>query len=157
MFSNKHVVIAMIVTPILAILAWFAVGQFTGERPHKALVGQSYSLVEKSNCRYASGACDLENEDFKLRITLAGSPAGPRLLLSASHSLEGVLFAVGEPDSESAPTMMRSADDDGREWHLSLGRMPGPRERIRLVARAAGSSWYAEASTLFMEGGVMQP
>ena len=69
MFKNKHVIIALIVTPILAALAWIGVGQLMGEKPHAARPGQSYPLVEKSNCRYESGACDLENEDFLLRLT----------------------------------------------------------------------------------------
>ena len=68
MFKNKHVVIAMLVAPVLAIMAWFAVDYFVGERPHAATPGSAYTLVAKSNCRYASGQCDLENADFKLRI-----------------------------------------------------------------------------------------
>ena len=29
MFTNKHVIIAMIVAPILSVLAWFAVGSLS--------------------------------------------------------------------------------------------------------------------------------
>jgi NADH:ubiquinone oxidoreductase subunit 3 (subunit A) len=61
MFKNWHVIIAMIVAPILAVLAWFAVDYFVAERPHAAKEGAAYSLIAKSNCRYDSGQCDLEN------------------------------------------------------------------------------------------------
>ena len=76
-FTNKHVVIAMIVAPVLAVLAWFATGQLSGEKPQPAEQGKSYPLVEKSNCRYPSGACDLENENFKLRLTVEESTLAP--------------------------------------------------------------------------------
>jgi hypothetical protein len=152
MFTNKHVVIAMIVAPVLALLAWFAVGQLLGDNPQKALAGQSYPLVEKSNCRYASGTCDLENAEFRLRLSLEQLPTGLNLLLTSSHALQGVLLAVGEPDSESVPTMMRTSDGQGLHWRLAIARVPASDERIKLIARAGGSSYFAEASTLFMAG-----
>lgn len=151
MFSNKHVIIAMIVAPILAILAWFAVGQLTGEQPGAAQPGQSYPLVEKSNCRYESGACDLENEDFRLRLTLQDGVAGPEFLLTASHALEGVVLGVADPGAQSQPTPMRASDGQGLEWRMALAETPGAQQRIRLVARAAGSSYFAEASTTFLQ------
>ena len=153
MFKNKHVIIAMIVAPILSILAWVAVGQFTGEQPKPAEPGASYPLVEKSNCRYNSGACDLENEDFRLRLTLLQGVTGPEFILSSSHALEGAVLAVGSDQSEPAPAAMRATDGQGLEWRIALAKVPGPQERIRLVARAAGSSYFADASTLFLQPG----
>ena len=151
MFTNKHVIIAMIVAPILAILAWIAVGQLVGEQPQVAQPGQSYPLVEKSNCRYESGACDLENEDFKLRLTLQEGASGPEFVLTASHALEGVVLGVADADTPSQPAAMRASDGRGLEWRIALAGKPGAEQRIRLVARAAGSSYFAEASTTFLQ------
>lgn len=151
MFTNKHVIIAMIVAPILAILAWFAVGEFTGEQPHVAKQGESYPLVEKSNCRYHSGACDLENGDFKLRLSLQEGPTGPEFLLSASHPLEGVVLAVDTSEAQPQPAAMRASDGQGLEWRIALGTMPAADERVKLVARAAGSSYFADAATTFLQ------
>ena len=138
MFTNKHVIIAMIVAPVLAILAWFAVGYLGGEKPHLAVPGATYPLVEKSNCRYESGACDLENEDFQLRLTYLEAVTGPELVLSASHPLEGVVLAIVEPGVEDQPDMMRASDGRGLEWRMALAGRPAPAQRIRLVARAGG-------------------
>lgn len=149
--TNKHVIIAMLVAPVLAVLAWMAVGQFAGEQPHKAQPGRDYPLVEQSNCRYASGACDLGNEDFRIRLVLDTS-AEPVLVLSASHPLDGVLLSVGSAEQNLPPEKMRAADGQGLEWRVLLGRVPSAQERIRLVATAAGSAYFAEASTLFMGG-----
>ena len=151
MFKNKHVVIAMIVAPILSILAWIAVGQFTGEKPHAARPGQSYPLVEKSNCRYASGACDLENEDFRLRLTLTEGLAGPELTLSASHALEGAFAVVVDPQQDLPPRPLRALDDEQQMWVLPLAAHPGADQRIRIVAQAGGSSWFGEVATAFLQ------
>ena len=151
MFTNKHVIIAMIVAPILGVLGWIAVGQIAGEKPSAAQPGQSYPLVEKSNCRYESGACDLENEDFRLRLTLEQGPRGPAMLLSASHSLEGAILGIGAAGGEIAPGAMRAVDGQGLMWRRELGGVPAAGERIRLVARAEGSSYFAEASTIFLQ------
>jgi hypothetical protein len=148
--TNKHVVIAMIVAPILAVMAWFAAGQFAGETPQAAVPGQSYPLVEKSNCRYPSGACDVENEGLRLRLT-AGEAGGNELLLTSSHPLDGVVLGLGSADEETEPAAMRAADGQRLEWRLQLGAAPLPVQRIRLVALAAGSSYFADVGTTFLQ------
>ena len=150
MFTNKHVIIAMIVAPILSILAWVAVGSFTGEQAAPARAGQSYPLVAKSNCRYPSGACDLENEDLRLRLS-AATEGGSELNLSSSHPLDRVVLGVGEAEEETQPVMMRPVDGQGLEWRLELGTSPRFDQRIRLVAMAGGSSYFADAATAFLE------
>jgi hypothetical protein len=55
-WSNKHVVIAALMAPVLALIANFRIGAMLGEDPQPAEAGQSYPLLEKPNCRYASGA-----------------------------------------------------------------------------------------------------
>ena len=151
MFTNKHVVVALIVAPILAILAWVGVGQLTGEKPHVALPGQSYPLVEKSNCRYESGACDLQNEDFKLRLTLEETAGGTEMVLSASHPLQGAVLGIGGAEDDGQPATMRATDGRGIEWRLAVAGKPGPQQRIRLVARAGESSYFGDAATTFLQ------
>jgi hypothetical protein len=153
MFTNKHVIIAMIVAPVLAILAWIAVGQLAGERSHSARPGQSYPLVEKSNCRYESGTCDLENEDFKLRLTFEQAAGDGEFILSASHPLRGVLLGIGAEGEAGQPATMRASDGQGLEWRLAVGGRPGPGQRVHLVARAGDSSYFGEAATTFLQPG----
>lgn len=153
MFTNKHVIVAMIVAPVLSILAWFSIGEFIGEKPQVAQPGQSYPLVEKSNCRYESGLCELENEDFRLKLFYQDNEAGKQLVLRSSHTLEGVVISVGIPEGKEQPDSMRSTDEQGMEWRLALGSRPTPEERMRLVAKAAGSTYFGEAGTLFLQPG----
>lgn len=151
MFRNKHVIIAMLVTPLLAILTWFAVGALVGEKAEPARSGQSYPLVEKSSCRYARRVCELANGDLLITLTLRSDESvGLGLKLRSSHALDRVQMAVAAADTEPAPRSMLSEGDAGLDWYLPLAEMPGEERRIRLVATRAGSTFFADASTTFL-------
>jgi hypothetical protein len=150
MFTNRHVVIALIVAPALSIAGWWAAGEFAGEQPQPARPGQSYPLLEKSNCRYSSGACDLENADLKLSLLYAEGAAGNALLVHSSHRLDGILVSLGPPDEEAQPAPMVAVDDTGRQWRLVLAGLPDAQDRIRLVASASGSAYFGDAGTAFL-------
>ena len=66
--KNKHTVMAMIITPMLAVIAYFATDHLVSEPPQEARPGQSYKLAAKSNCRYQSGICTLKNGDVEVRL-----------------------------------------------------------------------------------------
>lgn len=152
-FTNKHVISAMLVAPILAILGWYAVGEFIGEKPKAAARGASYPLLEMSNCRYDSGRCGLENEDFKLELVLNSGSTGTELRIESAHALDGVMVEVSAPHRDAAePRAMRASDDSGQRWILALPSAPGADEHIRLVAGRDGSSWFGEATTRFSLG-----
>ena len=130
-------------------LAWVVVGQLATESPEPAQVGQSYPLLEKSNCRYASGVCDLENVDFRASMTYREDAQGGYLQLHASHALSGALISVGPVAAESAPQAMVA--DSATRWTLRLAARPDSTARIRLVLKAAGSTYFVEASTAFLQ------
>ena len=44
--KNKHMVIAMLMAPVLALISYYAVNALVSETPHAAEAGQSYLLVE---------------------------------------------------------------------------------------------------------------
>jgi hypothetical protein len=147
-FTNKHVVIAMIVAPILAILAWFAVGQIAGEKPSLAIQGKAYPLVEKSNCRYSSGLCELENEEFKLVLEL---DEDLNLSVRSAHTLTGIMIAVGNPQQSIEPVAMTATDNTAKHWHLRLAVMPGVEDRLRLVAATKTNAYFGDAASTFIE------
>ena len=68
-FKNKHVIVAMIVAPILAILSWYATGFIVDEKEHAMKDGAIYTLVVRPNCRWTSGKCTLSNSDLQIDIT----------------------------------------------------------------------------------------
>jgi hypothetical protein len=148
-FTNKHVIVALIIAPVLSILAWLAVGSFTGEQAQPAQVGKSYPLLEKSNCRYPSGQCELENEDFSiiLRINLL-----QELTVISAFPLDGVRVALvksGVTDDQGKA--MRKIDAEGLHWSMPLYELPEADARILLAAGAGGSTWFGDAATLFAQ------
>ncbi|MDJ0709097.1 MAG: hypothetical protein QNJ14_01850 [Woeseiaceae bacterium] len=151
MFNNKHVVVAMLVAPVLAIMAWFAVDYFIGERPHAAKPGAAYTLIAKSNCRYASGQCDLENADFKLTIRpemVAASSVA--LTLVTSHELQSAAIGLVDDGDTDPPAPMTRTNDDGTEWQ---GLLPGPGSddaTFRIAVTANDATWYAEVPVIFI-------
>ena len=152
MWKNKHVVVALIVAPILSILAWFAVGQLVGEKPHAALEGEIYTLVARSNCRYASGACDLANRDFKLTLTpemLAASSVA--LTLTSSHRLQSAALGLVDANASEEPAPMTVTDSERTTWQGLIPRPTSPEATIRVAVTAQGATWYAEVPTVFLE------
>jgi hypothetical protein len=148
--GNKHVVVAMIVAPMLSILAWLAVGELTGEEPQLARPGQSYPLLEKSNCRYASGVCDLENGDLTLRLSSPGDALIRLLELRSSHPLDGVVVSIGDPAVEVSPVPMTAVSKEGLLWTIAFDTGIERHWRIRLVASSAGAAYFGDAGSAFL-------
>ncbi len=141
----------MLVAPVLAIMGWFAVDYFVAERPHAAKPGSAYTLIAKSNCRYASDQCDLENADFKLSIRPGMvSASSIALTLSASHELQSAALGLVEGDSTQPPAPMTRTNDAGTEWQGLLQSPASDESSIRVAVTANGATWYAEVPVVFI-------
>jgi hypothetical protein len=152
MWKNKHVVIALLVAPVLSILAWYAVGNLVGEQPQAVEEGKTYKLVARSNCRYASGSCDLHNAEFQLTIEpemMAASSIA--LTMTSSHSLQSAVLGLAEGDSGDQPAPMVATDEAGKTWQGLIPRPASPDARIRVAVIAQGATWYAEVPVIFLE------
>ncbi len=150
MFKNKHIIVAMIVAPILALLSYFATDHVVSEKPHAAIAGQSYKLVAKSNCRYESGLCTLENAE--LNITLrAEFPSADQvvLLLTSNNPLKGAKIALAKPGENSTPVEMSAIEADTTRWKAQLYSPSIEASSIMLVVAAGESSYYAETGIAF--------
>jgi len=152
-FKNKHLVVAMLVAPLLAVLAWYAIDALVGEKPKPAEEGQSYPLAEKPNCRYGSGACGLKNADFELRLSTRSLGADRvELELQSEFPLQGVVVSLVADDQEEAPPQaMQLRSTDGTAWSIDLPRPDPERHRLRLAASSRGSVYYGDAATKFTD------
>ena len=168
MFKNRALIFHKIactalVTPVLAVLAWFLAGQWFGEQPHAAMEGRSYPLVAQSNCRYHSGRCDLRNGDMRLAVAGAAREDGYRVSLTSEIALEAAYLAVSShADSESnkehsqetlpepKPELMQRMDTVGLLWEVNLQRLPTQDRRFYVVVNANGSHWYGDFGAIFL-------
>ena len=152
MFTNKHVVVAVLVAPVLAILAWFAIDYFLAERPHAAKAGGSYKLVARSNCRYASGQCDLANGDFELHLEpTAVSSTALTLAIRSRFPLRQATIGFVNGESPPLPSKMTSEDDQATRWTATLALPEGNVSTLGLVVSSQGSDYFAEIPTSFLE------
>ena len=152
MWKNKHIVIALLVAPVLALIAYFAVDYMVAERPHAAVAGEDYPLMAKPNCRYASGRCELVNGDVKLALTVDDSDSRQVLSLISELPLADARVALAaSADDQPAPVRLARASDDGSLWHAELTAGADPTQQLRLVVVAGDSRYYAEVPTAFFE------
>jgi len=150
-FKNKHLMIATLVAPVLALTGYFAVNAMLDETPHAAEAGQSYQLAEKPNCRHSGGVCGLKNGDFELVLSFEWLGDSRMLLeLKSAHPLDGVLVSMVENEaSEKRPVDMRPKGNDGLNWSLDMMRPDPDRHRLHLVASSNEVLYFGDAAMKF--------
>jgi hypothetical protein len=154
LLKNKHVLTAVIVTPVLAIIGYFAFDFMVTEPPQVAEKGQSYRLVEKPNCRYDSGRCGLKNSEFELELVIERLDDSHSVLkLKSVFPLDGVLVAQLENgQEEKTPRDMSPLSEDGMTWSLELGVFDPDQDRLRLAASAQQSLYFGDVALKFALG-----
>lgn len=153
MFKNGHVIAAMLVAPVLAILSYFAVDYMVSEEPVAARAGESYQLVARSNCRYESGECVMENGDFRLTITAESTtPGRVQLKVNSLHPLQGIQAAwLTDPEQPGQPETLRPLDASGRLWQGEVAAQTLDEPVLRLVVKAGEAYYYGETLARFMD------
>lgn len=151
MFKNKHIIAALIITPLLAITAYFAVDQLVSENPHKALPGASYPLAEKPNCRYESGKCSLKNGDVEIDLHTRNLQDGRmELSLISAIPLEMARISlVDDPQLAGQPSDMSPVTEDRRQWLAIIQQPTGADSRIRMALSTGGVFYYGDTATTF--------
>jgi len=142
---------AALVAPLLALMSYYAVDYFVGEKPFAAKAGDSYQLVEKPNCRYASGSCGLKNGEFELTLAPEWTSVSDlRMTLRSEFSLDGVVIApvTGELDN-LPPRDMASADEAGKVWTIELENPDPEKDRLHIVAASNQALWYGDVALKF--------
>jgi hypothetical protein len=149
--KSKHTIVAVLIAPLLTVMAWYGVDLLVGEKPKPAEGGQSYALAEKPGCRWASGSCEMKNGDFELALAPDWKASGRLgLTLESVFPLEGVRLALVTDETEEAPPQdMQAIGTGGTTWYVEL---PGPDaqyDRLRLVASAKGALYFGDVALKF--------
>ena len=152
MWKNKHVVVAMIVAPILAILAWFAVGSMVGEKAQVAEPGAAYPLVVRSNCRWESGECDLANNDLQMTILpLELGAQYTRLAIDSEFPLAQATFALVLNGNEVVANAEQDiAPEAPVRMTVTIPAFADPEAVLRVAVTVQDSLYFAEVPVVFM-------
>ena len=159
MWKDKHVVIALIVAPILAIIAWFGVDYIVAEKAQPAEPGSMYPLVARSNCRYDSGSCDLVNNDFKVRIRPVDLKDDRTILAVESEFVlqqASLALVVGgeETAGKGAPTKTPEGET---VWIVNIPVRAEPEAILRVAVTAQDSVYFIEGPVNWMWPGRLEP
>lgn len=150
--KNKHLIMAMFVAPILAIIAYFSVDYYVSETPHAALQGASYQLVAKSNCRYKSGKCTLENGDIEVNLRAQAVTGNQlELVLTSAMPIQSVLVSFVDDGKTSQPTKMLASSEAADTWSAILYKAESEQSELRLALNISETLYYAETSTIFID------
>ena len=158
--KNKHLIMAMFIAPMLAVIAYFAVDTVVSEEPHAALEGASYQLVAKSNCRYKSGLCTLENGDVEVKVRLEvidGDQAKVFLdsVLPVQHAVISFTDDVAYEKTSSEPVQLRLLREVDNEqpnlWSGIIYEVPTSNSVMRLVVSISDTLYYAETVSVFID------
>ena len=140
----------MIVAPILAIGSYYLVDLTVKEKPQKAEVGAAYKLIPKSNCRFTSGACDLENGDFKSTITISHSDGQQTLTLTSVNALQNASVGfVTSTGSELGPITLTASDGTGKHWTTDIDVLADETTSMRVALSANDAHYYSETTMGF--------
>ncbi len=151
MFKNKHIIIAMLVAPMLAIMAWFAVDYFVAERPQAAEPGGVYPLVARPNCRRPSEGCELVNADFEITVTVTTyTTASADVEVTSQLPLAQATVSIANDNVDAgAPTVLERADEQGLRWRGTVnGRLEEDSE-LRVAVGANEATFYGEVPVTF--------
>lgn len=153
MLKNKHLIVAMLVAPVLSILAYVGTDMALSEKPHAAKKGEVYKLRSKSNCRYTSGLCDMENGEFKVQFRSENLTSDQLTLsLRSKLPLQGIkLSLVNNADEEGSPIDMQVMDSENLNWQLTLPAPASNESWLRVAIQANDSLYYGDTQTEFVK------
>ncbi len=148
--TNKHLITALIVSPILAFIAYYAVDYNVSEKPHQAVDGQSYPLVAKSNCRYESGKCTLNNGDVDITLIAQEIDTSTlKLSLTSNHPIQGAKVALTNEDNVALPETMQAIDQSQVNWQVTLPNKLNTTSRLQIALALEDSVYFGETTTIF--------
>jgi hypothetical protein len=161
--TDKHVVTALIVAPILAVLTFYLVDTAVKDKPQAALAGESYPLVPQSNCRFTSGQCDLENMQVSARLRVENRDQQSWLIVDSEIELDNIQVAFKrlsetELPAESVlgsaesiiPQAMQKDPQTGR-WEIRAPSQTDENTQLMIVLQAHGVNYFADTTMAFSE------
>ncbi|OIQ24519.1 hypothetical protein [uncultured Vibrio sp.] len=152
MFKNKHLIVAMLVAPVLSIVAYVGTDMALSEKPHAAKKGEAYKLLSKSNCRYTSGLCDMENGEFKIQFRSESiTDTQLQLSLSSKLPLQGIkLSLVDDIEQTGTPVSMEPLDDSELNWGIRLPAPASEETWLRVAVQSNDTLYYGDTQTAFV-------
>ena len=136
--SNRHMKLAIILAPLLAIGGYILAGIYLDDKMD-AQQGTDKPLSLQPGCQLLTGVCELLHREIAVNIAIEEKDGRQLFYLSASTPLRGVLAAFGD----SPPRNMLSRGDT-KKWVLELQNPVHNGQTAKLVISGGKHRYFAE-------------
>ena len=146
---NRHLKIAFIVAPFLAIGGYALVDQYDYYQARKQIKAL-FPLKVDGNCVLLGEGCSLTNPALKLRLSVSGSPGNGLIpmQLESSAPLSGGKLGFGELGSK-LPQKSLMPGRDGQHWKVALPQVVVGTDseiNLKMVVTSGGRVYIADVN-----------
>ena len=139
--------------PLLVVVLWLLLdspSEVVEQKAQEPQARSSFPPMELPSCRQAGGLCGLYNGELK--VAFAITPDG-QLRISSSQSLDYVLVGLASAGDQK-PDVAQPVNVETRDrWVFNFEVVPESTDRLRLVTVVDETTWFGEASLIFMSPG----
>ncbi|MBL4661046.1 MAG: hypothetical protein JKY19_11880 [Alcanivoracaceae bacterium] len=139
---NKHVKIALIMAPFLALISYGITGYFQTTTENKE---GDYQLRLSGDCRPNDNSCVMQAGEFELMLISSIKKGKRQLGIVANQPVSYLSMALAGDDNEFVQFRMMKSDDE-KYWQVSLNddqKLDGFL-KIRLAAHSKESNYFIE-------------
>ncbi len=136
--SNRHVKLAVILAPLLAIGAYITTGILLEEKVQEQ-PGADKAMALQPDCHLLTKVCELLHREIAANITIEEKEGRQLVYLATSIPIRGALLSVG--DEKPSPMLSRGT---AKGWVLELQRPVVENDVIRLVLAGDKNRYFAE-------------
>ncbi len=136
--SGRHVKLAVILAPLLAIGGYILTGIYLDEKIEEQ-PGAAKAMMLQPGCHLLTGVCELLHREIAANIAIEEKQGKQFVYLASSVALQGVLLSVD--DSKPASMLSRGS---AKRWVLELQQPVTENAVIRLAIAGGKNRFFAE-------------
>lgn len=140
--SNRHVKLAVILAPLLAIGGYIMTGILLDEKIEEQ-PGTSKAMTLQPDCHLLTDVCELLHREIAANIAIEERQGVQLVYLATSVPIQGALLSVGDSD----PGAMRWRGT-AKRWVLELSQPVAENTMIRLAIAGDKNRFFAEIPAL---------
>jgi hypothetical protein len=136
--SNRHVKLAVILAPLLAIGGYILTGILLDEKIEEQ-PGIAKAMALQPDCHLLSGVCELLHREIAANIAIEEKQGKQLVYLATSVPIQGALLSVD--DSKPSPMLSRGT---AKRWVLELQQPVVDNTLVHLALAANKNQFFAE-------------
>ena len=143
----------MATAPLVAVVLWLLLdspSEVLAQKVQEPQPVTSFPLTELPSCRQAGGQCGLYNGEFKVAFAITQEG---QLRISSSQSLDYVLVGLASADNQKPDVALPVDTETRHRWVFNFDGAPESTDRLRLVTVVGETTWFGEASLIFLNPG----